>query len=76
MSIYDTKQIKPTNTLIINLQEFKKEINEQIVKYPLLKEEILDFYELAINEIEEGGSASHEIELCQESIKQLIDENI
>lgn len=59
----------------MNLQEFKKEINKQIVKYPLLKEEILDFYELAINEIEEGGSASHEIYLCEESIKQLIDES-
>lgn len=59
----------------MELQQFKKEINKQIVKYPLLKEEILDLYELAINEIEEDGSASHEIELCQESIKQLIDEN-
>lgn len=59
----------------MELQQFKKEINKQIVKYPLLKEEILDFYELAINEIEEGESATHEIELCLESIKQLIDEN-
>ena len=59
----------------MQLQQFKKEINEQIVKYPLLKEEILDFYELAINEIEESGSPIHEIELCLESIKQLIDEN-
>lgn len=61
--------------MIMNLQEFKKEINKQIVKHPLLKEEILDFYELAINEIEEGESANHEIDLCLESIKQLIDEN-
>lgn len=59
----------------MNLQEFKKYINKQIVEYPLLKEEILDFYELAIDEIDEGGSTTHEIELCQESIKQLINEN-
>ena len=59
----------------MQLQQFKNEINEQRVKYPLLKEEILDFYELAINETEEGGSPTHEIELCLESIKQLIDEN-
>ena len=45
MSIYDTKQIKPTNTLIMNLQQFKNYIEEQIEKYPLLKEEILDLYE-------------------------------
>ena len=61
--------------MIMNLQEFKKEINKQIVKYPLLKEEILDFYELAINEIEEGSNATHEIELCLQSINDLIDEN-
>ena len=59
----------------MNLQQFKNYIEEQIEKYPLLKEEILDLYELAINEIEEGGGASHEIYLCKESIKQLIDEN-
>ncbi len=59
----------------MELQQFKDYIREQIVKYPLLKEEILDFYQLAINEIEEGGSASHEIELCLQSINDLIDEN-
>lgn len=59
----------------MNLQQFKNYIEEQIEKYPLLKEEILDFYELAINEIEEGGSANHEIELCLESINDLIEEN-
>lgn len=59
----------------MELQQFKKEIKEQIVKYPLLKEDILDFYELAINEIEEGSSATHEIELCLQSINDLIDEN-
>jgi hypothetical protein len=59
----------------MELQQFRDYIKEQTVKYPLLKEEILDFYELAINEIEEGGSPIHEIELCLESIKQLIDEN-
>lgn len=59
----------------MELQQFRDYIKEQTVKYPLLKEEILDLYELAITEIEEGGSAGHEIYLCEESIKQLIDEN-
>jgi hypothetical protein len=59
----------------MELQQFKIYLREQIEKYPLLKEEILDFYQLAIDEIDEGGSTAHEIELCQESIKQLIDEN-
>ena len=59
----------------MNLQQFKNYIEEQIEKYPLLKEEILDLYELAINEIEEGSNATHEIELCLQSINDLIDEN-
>jgi hypothetical protein len=59
----------------MNLQEFKNEIRERIVKFPSLKEEILDFYELAINEIEEGNSVTHEINLCIQSIEDLIDNN-
>lgn len=55
----------------MTLQEFKIEINKQIKENPSLKEEILDFYELAINEIEDGGSSQHEISLCLESINQL-----
>ena len=59
----------------MTLQEFKNQIKKEIEENPNLKEEILDLYQLAIDEIDEGGSATHEIELCQESIKQLIDEN-
>lgn len=59
----------------MGIQKFKKEINEQIAKHPSLKEEILDFYELAITEILEGSSSTHEIELCLQSINDLIEEN-
>lgn len=55
----------------MTLQQFKIEINKQIQENPSLKEEILDFYELAITEIEDGGSSQHEISLCLESINQL-----
>jgi hypothetical protein len=58
----------------MTLQEFKNEIKNQIEKHPNLKEEILDFYDLAITEIEEGASADNEIYLCLDSIKQLINE--
>lgn len=37
-------------------------------------DEIWDFVSLCQDEIEEGGSPTHEIELCKESIKQLIEE--
>jgi hypothetical protein len=36
--------------------------------------EIWNFVSLCQDEIEEGGSPSHEIALCKESIKQLIEE--
>ncbi len=36
--------------------------------------EIWELVSLCQDEIEQGGSPSHEIELCKESIKQLIEE--
>jgi hypothetical protein len=50
-------------------------LKEQIAKYPHLKSEILDFYGLCQSEIEEGGSPTHERELCYNSVQELIDEN-
>ena len=49
-------------------------IEEQIVAHPELKPEILDFYQLCLDEIEEGGSPNHERELCHNSIEELIKE--
>lgn len=56
----------------MNLEEFKKEIQRLISVYPNHKEEILDFYDLALSEIEEGGSVQNEIYLCLQSIEDLI----
>lgn len=56
----------------MKLEKFKKYIKEQIVKYPSLKEEIVELYDLAIMEIEEGSSIDNEISLCEDSIKELI----
>jgi len=43
--------------------------------HPDMFDEIWDYVSLCHDEIEEGGSPDHEIELCKESIKQLIDES-
>lgn len=57
----------------MNLEEFKKEIQRLISVYPNHKEEILDFYDLALSEIEEEGtSVQNEIYLCLQSIEDLI----
>ena len=57
----------------MNLEEFKKEIQRLISVYPNHKEEILDFYDLALSEIEEDGtSVQNEIYLCLQSIEDLV----
>jgi hypothetical protein len=48
---------------------------ERAKKCPSLKEEIQDFLDLAISEIEEGGSMYHEISLCMADVEELIKEN-
>lgn len=60
----------------MTLQEFKNRIKKEIEENPNLKEEILDFYELAICEIDEGGSSMHEIYLCLESINDLKNDSL
>ena len=57
----------------MNLDQFKKEIQRLISFYPNHKEEILDFYDLALSEIEEEGtSVQNEIYLCLQSIEDLV----
>ena len=43
-------------------------------EHPEKFSEIWDYVSLCQDEIEEGGSPDHEIELCKESIKQLLEE--
>jgi hypothetical protein len=50
--------------------------NKMISEYPVLKYDIIDFVTLAIDEIDEGASPTHEWELAYNSIKELISEHI
>jgi len=58
----------------MTLAQLKEWINIQITKHPEHKEEILDYYDLCMDEIEEGGSPTHEIELCINSVEELTEE--
>ena len=51
--------------------EFAKEF---IKEHPKLKEEVIGLLDLCQSEIEEGGSPTHEVELCLGSIKELLEE--
>lgn len=50
-------------------------LKEQIAKYPTLKSEILDLYGLCKMEIEEGGSPTHERNLCYNDVEELINQH-
>ena len=45
-------------------------------EHPDKFEEIWDFVSLCHDEIEEGGSPDHEIQLCKESIRQLLEDEL
>ena len=45
-----------------------------IAKYPQIKEQVNDLFQLCKDEIEEGGSEMHEISLCRGSVQELVDE--
>ena len=56
----------------MTLAQLKEWIKVQITKHPEHKEEMLDLYSLCMDEIEQDGSPTHEIELCRNAIEQLI----
>ena len=56
-----------------SLPEFISWAKNKAKEYPHLREEILDLISLCEDEIEEGGSTEHEIQLAQTAIDQLIE---
>lgn len=54
--------------------ELKVYCNQVIKKYPSLKNDILSLYNLCLDEIAEGGSETHEVDLCECDILSLIDD--
>lgn len=60
----------------MNRYEFKMWVINTIKTNPTLKSDIIDFYQLALSEIEEGGSEQHEISLAVNDINSLINENL
>ncbi len=52
------------------MKELLKYATEMAIKYPNKLNEINELLQLCQDEIDEGGSEAHEIELCAEDIKQ------
>lgn len=60
----------------MNTEEFKMWVIDNIKKNPTLKSDIIDLYQLALSEIEEGGSERNEIDHAIHDINELINENV
>lgn len=56
----------------MDLQSLKQFVRDCIKSHPDRAEEIKDFYFLALDEIEDGGSEQHEYSLAVTSIKELL----
>jgi len=57
----------------MNIQEFKNWVQDNVNLHPTMRVEILEFFWLAIDEIHDGGSEQHEINLAVNSINELIE---
>jgi hypothetical protein len=56
------------------MTNIKQYATDMILKYPTLKDMIIDLYELCMTEIEEGGSEQNEFNLFQRDVEELIEE--
>ncbi|MDA9262861.1 hypothetical protein OAC86_00835 [bacterium] len=58
----------------MTLTELSTRTKALTIKYPVLKQELIELYILACDEVEEGGSETHECELAIADMDQLIEE--
>ena len=58
----------------MTLTELSIQAKQLTIKYPVLKQELIELYILACDEVEEGGSEAHECELAISDMNQLIEE--
>ena len=54
------------------LMELREYVTKLIRLHPIYKDEILEFYQLACDEVEDGGSESHEVGLAVSDIEELV----
>lgn len=59
----------------MNTKEMIAWAREKAKACPKLKEEIFDYVQLALDEIEDGASEQNEINLCINEIEELIKNN-
>jgi len=58
----------------MNIKQLKEHAQGIIQNHPILKDEVVELFELAMTEIEEGGSESHECQLAINDMEELVNE--
>ena len=54
------------------IETFKLYCKDLIAEYPELRDQIQDIFYLAMEEIEDGGSVTHEIQLAMDDIDNIL----
>jgi hypothetical protein len=62
--------------IMTTTKELRTYVQEKIAEYPELRGQIMDLFQLCLDEIEEGGSIIHEIQLCINDIEETINESL
>jgi hypothetical protein len=57
----------------MNLEQLKKMTVQLIQSHPSLKDELVELYQLAVDETDEGGSEMHECHLAYNDMMELVD---
>lgn len=58
----------------MSIDQLRMFCNNQIIKHENLRLEIIGFFQLAVDEIEQGGNEDHECELAYSDIKELVND--
>lgn len=58
----------------MTIEELKGYVRDKGKEYPHLCTELIELYELAVGEIDTGGSEQHECELAYNDVEELIKE--
>lgn len=54
------------------LERLKEFVDGKVWLFPEYKSEIMELYQLCLDEIEQGGSVEHECSLCECEIAELV----
>jgi len=57
----------------MNLERLRMMTNQLMANHPEHKEQLEELYQLAVDEVEEGGSEHHECNLALEDMEYLIE---